>query len=54
MLPEAFGDAAAAPGADKIREYNHREVFIGGAIRTLENGRVVVLEIVGEKKVTGG
>jgi hypothetical protein len=47
-----LGDPAAAPGADKIRKYNDREVFIGGAVRTLEDGRVV-LEIIGRKTVAG-
>lgn len=48
-----LGDPTAAPGADKIRKYNDRELFVGGEVRTLSDGRVV-LEITSKRSVSRG
>jgi hypothetical protein len=45
-----IGDPKAEPGADTIKKYNDRELFIGGAVRTLEGGKIV-LKITGRKPV---
>lgn len=46
-----IGDREAEPGADSIKKYNDHELFIGGAVRTLEDGKIV-LAITGRKPVT--